>query len=196
MFCTKCGLNIINDTANFCKRCGHKLRNRTSNSSIKTTNSTADFVQKAREKMLNFASPKIEKTKQFTTEKIDSLQNNLQNQSKYKKLSVDQRTFLAQKLSSLRSKIADEEQESMSITEAQEIVDISEELLEQIKDDKCLICYKGLRSSTEEKTQLVLCPHCGHGGHKNHIFSWFESKESCPYCKVDVGINQVLILLA
>ena len=193
MFCTKCGLNITNDNANFCKRCGNKIRKSQNNPTF-VTRTPSDFVQRARNRLVEIATPTIEKTKKFTVKKIDGIQENLNNENKYKKLSQDQRQSLAQRLSNLRTKLSDQQaqNEEISVEEAQEIVEVSDELLEQIKDDKCLICYKSLKKEGEDN--LVLCPHCGHGGHKNHIYSWFESKENCPYCKKEVKLNEVLIL--
>ncbi|MFV2015120.1 MAG: hypothetical protein ACC656_06820 [Candidatus Heimdallarchaeota archaeon] len=196
MFCSKCGLRISNSNANFCKRCGNRLGGGREKVSFRSSNNTNDILQRARNKLIDFTSPRIEKTKHFTVKKLDSWKNNIQDQSKYQNLSHDQRTFLAQKLASLRNSISSKEEgnNNISVEDAQEFVDISDELLKQIKEDKCLICYKPLQKTYEKNTQLVVCPHCGHGGHKNHIYSWFEEKELCPYCKTRVNIQEVLLL--
>ena len=196
MFCSKCGLRITNESANFCKRCGNKLKNITSNTAQFVQNNQEDIFLRARKKLIEFTSPKIEKTRNYTANKIENLQKNIEDQSNYKQLSKDQRTFLAQRLASLRNKIAlkDQTNTDFTIEEAQEIVTISDDLLEQIKDDKCLICYKPLYQDGKNKRKLIVCPHCGHGGHYNHIFNWINKHESCPYCKGEVKINEILIL--
>ena len=186
MFCPNCGLRIINESANFCKRCGKNLGKQRYSS--KNPN---DIFLQARDKLVQFASPRIKKTRTITANKFDSLQQSIMES----KISSDRKTYLAQKLSTLRDKIAlREDSAELSIEEAQEIVNISDNLLEQMKDDNCLICYKSLTSSATENTTLVLCPQCGHGGHKNHIYDWFKQHKSCPYCKSTVNADKVLLL--
>jgi rRNA maturation endonuclease Nob1 len=196
MFCSGCGFRITNEKANFCKRCGRRLVKLSKRPAFVSSTQPNDIFLKARNKILNFTEPKIEKTRKLTASKLESLQKTIQGQSMYKKLSEDQRTFLAQKLSALRNAVAlkDQINEDFSVEEAQEIVDISDELFDQIKEDKCLICYKPLQQDPTDSSPIVVCPNCGHGGHKNHIYSWFEKNSSCPYCKANVKIGQVLIV--
>lgn len=191
MFCSTCGLRIINESANYCKRCGKKLAKP---SSRFRQNNPNDIFLQAKEKLLQLTSPKIEKTRKFAVSKLDSLQQSILD-DKYSVISKDRKTFLAQKFSTLRDRIASREDSAeLSVDEAQDIVTISEDLLEQIKDDKCLICYKSLTDPSTGNNTLVICPQCGHGGHKNHTFVWFKEKKTCPYCKAVIKANEVLIL--
>ena len=193
MFCTQCG-SEVSERANFCRRCGKKIRAR-SKPNYQNNISTSEMLNKAKTKISNFANPKIERSKETVLNTIDNISEKVNNPHKLTQLSSNQRDFLAQRLASLRLKISKNEQSNFepSIEEAHEIVELNEELLKQLENDKCLICYKNLKSE-DKKEELVICPQCGHGGHKNHIYSWYESQSSCPYCKTTITKDQVLIL--
>ena len=196
IYCTQCGVEL-NPNANFCRRCGARVRK--NRLSFVNTVSTGQMLSKAREKVKNFSKPKIDQSRDYMTEKIDSLSENVQNPEKFSSLSSNQRDYLAQRLASLRNKIATKQQAEGSsifeptIEEAYEIIELNDELLKQLESETCLICIKPLKSEENHK-ELVICPQCGHGGHRDHIYSWFETNKSCPYCKANITIDQVLIL--
>ena len=50
----------------------------------------------------------------------------------------------------------------------------------EIEDDVCPICY-------EENTEKKL--NCSHCFHEECIKKWLQSKNTCPYCRVDVFKN-------
>lgn len=189
MFCRQCGVRIENPDANFCKKCGTKIRKINTSAATLQTN---DLIQRARDRLRDITQPRIEKTKNFTADKLESIQQNIEDPNKYKKLSSDQRTYLAQRLSNLRTKISSQSSNEISESDAIEIVQVNEDLLKQIQEDKCLICYKPMHNKS--LPELVVCPSCGHGGHKAHILSWFQEKKNCPYCKKDLEISEILML--
>ena len=157
------------------------------------------MLSKAREKVKEFSQPKIEQSKDFVVDKIDSFTETVKNPKKLTMLSTNQRDYLAQRLAGIRTKLAKEQEKTGSETieptleEAKEILELNDELLNQLKTEKCLICYKDLESN-DHVEELVICPECGHGGHKSHIYSWFQTNKSCPYCKAKISVEQVLIL--
>lgn len=67
----------------------------------------------------------------------------------------------------------------------------SQELLENLQRDKCVVCYSQLKNS---HGPYLVCPLCGQGGHKDHIEEWFTSKSTCPGCKADLSSSSFLIL--
>ena len=76
MYCSRCGLRITNERANFCKRCGNRLgQNR--DVTFTSTNKDEDIFLRARKKLINFASPKIEKTRTYTANKLENLQKKI-----------------------------------------------------------------------------------------------------------------------
>lgn len=188
LFCTQCGVEL-SPNANFCRRCGTRVRK--NRNSFMNQISTNQMIIKAREK--------IDQSRDYVADKIDNLAETIKDQNKLSRLSSNQRDYLAQRLANIRTKIAREQQQSGSsefeptVEEAKEIVEINDELLAQLKTEKCLICYKDLES-TDHVDELVICPQCGHGGHKGHIYSWFQSNKTCPYCKAHISVDQVLIL--
>ena len=195
LFCTQCGVEL-SPNANFCRRCGTRVRkNRPSNY---VPINTSLMLSKAREKIKNFSEPKIDQSRDFMVDKIDSLSEAVTSPDKLTRLSSTKKDYLAQRLASIRNKIAKNHQESGSSTfepsleEAYEILELNDELMKQLEHETCLICYKHL-INTGNHEDIVLCPQCGHGGHRSHIFSWFETNKSCPYCKGHITTDQVLI---
>ena len=196
MFCTQCGVEL-SPTANFCRKCGARVRkNRlTFANSINTT----QMLQKAKEKVKNYTAPKIDQSRDYVADKLDSLTEDVKDPEKFTKLSSNQKDYLAQRLASIRTKIAKKQAEEgtnsfePSIEEANEIIELNDELLQQLESEKCLICYKDLKNNNTND-EICVCPQCGHGGHRNHIYSWFESNKTCPYCKATITIEQVLLL--
>ena len=79
----------------------------------------------------------------------------------------------------------------MKIKFVQTEKELSEELLTNLKNDKCVVCYTPLTNSTG---QYLVCPICGHGGHKNHVEEWFKTKTTCPSCSSDVSSSNFLLL--
>lgn len=196
IYCTQCG-TALSPTANFCRKCGTKVRK--NRSGFLKPIDTNQMLLKAREKVKDFSQPKIDQSRDFVAEKLDNLTETVKSPEKLTQLSSNQKDYLAQRLASIRNKIAREQQTSGSanfeptMEEALEIVEINEELMKQLIDEKCLICYKGMLDPDHHE-ELVLCPQCGHGGHRSHIFSWFQTNKSCPYCKGQITTEQVLIL--
>ena len=195
-FCTQCGVELSSN-ANFCRRCGSRVRK--SKPTFVNSITTTQMLQKAREKVKKISQPKIEQSQAFVVDKIDSLTDTLKDPEKLTSLSTNQKDYLAQRLASLRTKIAKEQAKTGSkdfeptLEEAVEIIELNDELLNQLESEKCLICYKDLKNN-ENRDELVVCPQCGHGGHRSHIYEWFQSNKTCPYCKAQITVDQVLIL--
>jgi hypothetical protein len=70
------------------------------------------------------------------------------------------------------------------------------ELVKSYKLEKCIICLKKIISDTnEDQRNLLFCPFCGSGGHKDHLDEWFTNQKSkCPVCKRYLGINDFVNL--
>lgn len=158
---------------------------------------------KAREKVKDFSQPKIDQSREFVVDKLDAATTTLKDPEKLTTLSTNQKDFLAQRLASIRTKIAKKQAETgssafePSVEEAYEILELNDELLKQLENEKCLICYKDLKpdETNHNNTDFIcVCPQCGHGGHKSHILPWFDANKSCPYCKASISSNEVLIL--
>lgn len=69
--------------------------------------------------------------------------------------------------------------------------EFSMELLENLRNDKCVVCYAQLQNATG---LFLVCPICGQGGHKEHIEEWFTSKTICPGCNSDLTASNFLLL--
>ena len=112
--------------------------------------------------------------------------------------SVQYRRKIANSLFKLRDylTIESEEKQSTVINEnkkrkyVQAEKELAEELLSSLKQDKCVVCYAPLKNA---KGELLVCPVCGQGGHKDHLDSWFATgKTECPICKSDLELNNYL----
>ncbi len=197
MFCTQCGVEL-SPTANFCRKCGAKVRK--NRPTFVNSINTSQMLMKAREKVKDFSQPKIDQSRDFVVDKLDSATETLKDPEKLTSVSKGKKDYLAQRLAGIRAKIAREQAESHSNTfeptveEAYEILELNDELLKQLESEKCLICYKNLKLENKDDDTICVCPQCGHGGHKEHILSWYESNKTCPYCKASVSANEVLIL--
>ena len=112
-------------------------------------------------------------------------------------LSEDNRQKIANVLYKIRNYLVIDNQDDPSYTQEMKVKfvqaekDLSNELLDNLKKDKCVVCYTSLNNSTG---QFLVCPICGHGGHKEHIKEWFKSKTVCPSCSSDVTSNNFLLL--
>ena len=157
------------------------------------------MLQKARAKIKDYSQPKIDASREYVADKLDSATETLKDPERLTTLSSTQKDYLAQRLAGLRTKIAKKQAEEGKTTfeptveEALEIIELNDELLNQLATEKCLICYKDLKNG-ENVDEICVCPQCGHGGHRNHIYSWFESNKTCPYCKAKITTDQVLLL--
>ena len=198
LFCTQCG-TTLKPTANFCKKCGAPVRKQAGKSSNRNFNeSMTDLFQKAKTKLVKVTAPKIETFRSKTIDRIDSAVDDLNNPDKPHRLSDTQREKLAQSLNGLRTKIIrDSIDGEPTDKEAQEIVEITEELMDQVRNDKCPICLKSLNPNdldSKSSLNVSICPNCGHGGHQNHFMPWIKEKQTCPFCKVSIKPNQLLEL--
>lgn len=199
MFCTKCGIKL-RDTAKFCKNCGAPVdRLRTLGDSASGSPSLTgpptygpdQFLSRAKERFLGYTQPKVESTRRSVVEKIDHFVDDLGDPAQFRPLSSTQRESLAQALANLKSKIS---KDTATQAETQQAMEMSEELLAQLKDDRCLVCYKKIAPAEGERVSVAVCPNCGHGGHQEHVLPWFTSKETCPSCKTPVKPSDLLYL--
>lgn len=168
----------------------------------------AELFQRAKTKLVEKTSPKIEAFRSQTLDRIDNKVQDLENPDQPHRLSETQREKLVRTLNGLRLKIEKQEIDEATgesgetgeptTEEAQEIVSISEELMAQIREDRCPICLKSLNpQETKQKTsiQVSICPSCGHGGHQKHFEPWIKDKGTCPFCKTTLKTNDLLGLI-
>jgi DnaJ-class molecular chaperone len=126
-------------------------------------------------------------------DKLISKINNSQNT----RFNKDSRQKLAKTLFKLRNFLVLENQTDSNYSTDLKVKfvnaekEFSQKLLDNLRDDKCVVCYTNLNNS---KGQLLACPQCGHGGHKDHLEEWFKNKTSCPACKSDLSTSQFLLL--
>lgn len=121
--------------------------------------------------------------------RINNSQNTVVNQQYRQKM--------AGALFKLRNYLVIEEHPDSSFTPEMKIKfvkaeqELSQELLENLKKDKCVVCYSQLENSTGP---FSVCPICGQGGHKDHIEEWFKTKTNCPGCTSDLSSTGFLTL--
>ena len=198
LFCTQCG-TTLKATANFCKKCGAPVRKKATNLRNRNFNESMTVLfQKAKIKLVSATAPKIETFRTKTVNRIESAVQDLNDPDKPHTLSDTQREKLAQSLNTLRTKIITESLDGEPTNEeAQKIVEITEELMNQVRNDKCPICLKSLNPNaldTNSSSEVSICPNCGHGGHQNHFVPWIKEKQTCPFCKISIKPNQLLEL--
>lgn len=127
---------------------------------------------------------------------LDNLISRINN-SNSSVLNQDNKQRLAGTLFKLRNFLVIENQQDptytpdMKIRFTQAERDISEELLQNLKKDKCVVCYSQLANSAGP---FLVCPICGQGGHKDHIEEWFTTKANCPGCTTDLSSSSFLLL--
>lgn len=59
-----------------------------------------------------------------------------------------------------------------------------------LEGQKCVVCF----SNFDKTDDLLICPHCETGGHKEHIISWVEQSRQCPFCRQSLIISQLVQL--
>ena len=113
------------------------------------------------------------------------------------RLSEQNRRRIANVLYSVRNYLVIDDQNDPSYTPEMKVKfvqtekELTKQLFNNLKNDKCVVCYTPLSNSNGP---FLVCPICSHGGHKDHIEQWFTSKTVCPSCSSDVISSNFLIL--
>ncbi|MFW9927844.1 MAG: hypothetical protein ACFFD1_00465, partial [Candidatus Thorarchaeota archaeon] len=188
IFCKYCGKS--NDNLNkFCFNCGNELDviNSKKNSDL------PKFIENMKTKFIITSKPKIDKMRSSVLQGIDKLIADVNDPRQLrvgsKELSPKYREKLARSLAILKEKISDNsgknvfnEKESITNLEAEEIIE--EELLQQLKNDRCIICYGNFNQEMTNGSKILVCPNCGQGGHIDHLETYIKTNQGkCPVCR-------------
>ncbi len=58
------------------------------------------------------------------------------------------------------------------------------------RPDKCVVCRVGLTRGD----QIATCPNCTVIGHRSHFEQWLDMKSSCPSCRIDLTIPNLVLI--
>ena len=186
-YCKHCGEKLEDPNLKSCPFCNGNLR---SNSSDKIS-SVSSWLSQTKIKIIESSRPKIEKARSNVLDGLDKLIESIKDPNNLnfggKKISPKYREKLAQSLASLKEKIqspdkSGSEVEDYSTVDSQAEELISDELLNQLKNDRCIVCYAGFKNQTNIK--VLICPQCGQGGHFDHLKQYIDSNNGlCPVCR-------------
>ncbi len=193
-YCKHCGEKLQESNLNSCPSCAGILRS----SPINKVSSVSSWFNKTKTKFIESSKPKIEKARSSVSEGLDKLIESINDTNNLhfggKEISPKYREKLAQTLSSLKEKIQSPN-ESGSTTKdyfvddskAEEI--IRHELLNQLKNDRCIVCYAGFKN--QKNVNVLLCPQCGQGGHFDHLKQYIDNNNGlCPVCRKNSQITK------
>ena len=195
-YCKYCGSPIKNpEKDSFCQQCGNSLTTTQNESITGTSTQTAtdvDWFTKTKLRIVESTRPTIEKTRTSFVTSLNKLINDVEDPSQFKfgsnSLSSNQRVRLERSLADIRNKIGkssfDEQTEDTS-EDNKKALAISEELLQELRNDPCIVCYGSLKS--DKPIPVIVCPRCGRGGHANHLEDWIGAKGTCPVCREQIG---------
>jgi rRNA maturation endonuclease Nob1 len=186
-YCKHCGAEIGSSELNYCNHCGGSLKR---NSGDKIS-SVANWFQQTKEKILENNKPRINRARTSVLGGLDKLIDSIKDPNNLhfggKELSPKYREKLAKTLDALKEKIVTppitgEEVESLTQEEIKAEELITEELISQLRNDRCIICYADFQD--QENISVLICPQCGQGGHFNHLESYIKSNNGqCPVCR-------------
>jgi uncharacterized protein YggL (DUF469 family) len=186
-YCKHCGEEIGSPDLNYCNHCGKLLKG----SSGDKLSSISNWFQQTKEKFLENSKPRIKKARTSVLEGLDKLIDSIKDPNNLnfggKELSPKYREKLAKTLAALKEKIdtppiTGEEIENLTQEEIKAKELIIGELISQLKNDRCIICYSGFQD--QENISVLICPQCGQGGHFNHLEMYLKSNNGqCPVCR-------------
>ncbi|MHA2502851.1 MAG: hypothetical protein ACXAE3_08280 [Candidatus Kariarchaeaceae archaeon] len=67
-----------------------------------------------------------------------------------------------------------------------------DDLPQRLEEHNCIVCF--IKWNDADLGNIVVCPHCQTGGHRNHIADWIKSKRYCPLCREDVTFREYILL--
>lgn len=191
IYCYKCGL-ALRDEARFCHGCGTKSRNQLSESSPQNdAASSAINDDRTKASLVDRMRKRIKEARKDGTNKIDSYLVSLESRNGISgvKLTEGRREFLRKRLTALREKLAQGDEE-IAQEEWETLSAALESLPEDLIDEKCIICFKPVSEGSERP--LSFCPHCLRGGHQEHLAEWIKIKGTCPICRQTITISQLV----
>ena len=191
-YCKYCGAPLQNpDKDKFCHECGRQLTGIQNNSILGTAEQTPtdkDWFAKTKLRIVESTRPAIEKTRSSVVTSLNKLINDVEDPSQFTfgsySLSNNHRVKLARSLAEIRNKISVgplDKQQLSSNEDDKKALAISEELLQELRNDPCIVCYGSL--NTDKPIPVTICPRCGRGGHTNHLEDWISAKGTCPICR-------------
>jgi hypothetical protein len=62
-----------------------------------------------------------------------------------------------------------------------------ENAIDLCKDGDCSICLE------ENKNKLCKIKKCGHIFHKECLYKWFSTNNSCPFCRCDIVVDNIIL---
>ena len=187
LYCKHCGKEISNLDSNFCNHCGGLLKE----DSSEKFSSVGTWFQQTKEKILTNSKPRIEQARTSILSGLDKLIESIKDPDNLnfggKELSPRYREKLATTLAALKERIQisptdGTEPEKLNYDEIQAEELLTEELINQLRKDRCIICYADFKDL--ESVSVLICPHCGQGGHYNHLEAYIKSNDGqCPVCR-------------
>lgn len=165
------------------KRFSRRQRTELKKLSQRAQNKARDLSQRVQPKIDTFSQkvqPRIEQTAESLRLRLDRALQTLDRPGlliKGRPLSESTLEIIERAALRIRESLSREEEPSPEvIDEAEEWI---EKLANRLEEDRCLICLRFLESGEN----VVICPHCLHGGHQNHLEPWVTDKGICPLCR-------------
>ena len=199
-YCKHCGTRLENHETNTCENCGENKSTNPNNESKKNEklSSISNWIQQTKTKLIQDNKPRFEKARTSVTEGLGKVIESIKDPNNLnfggKELSPKYREKLAKSLAAIKEKIqptslSGEESESLTEEEIQAQEIISDELLNQLKNDRCIVCYGDFKD--QENLSVLICPQCGQGGHSNHLESYIDSNNGqCPVCRQKSDVSK------
>ena len=179
MKCLSCQNTIAKDS-NFCSRCGQhfgiksQLKGKYKKLEYATRKKSKNVQEKFRSSVVNSLDPYLKKIQKQSQLEIGKM-----------RLSKEKSDKIKLHLLNLKNKI-----DPSDFKTELEYEQWKDKVQNSLGVNSCIICY----SSWELESEIIVCPGCYHGGHREHLENWVQAEKKCPLCLKEVLKKSLVVV--
>lgn len=174
-YCNHCGSELI-ENARFCSHCG-------------TQTSFRNKLTGIRKRLQHKAQNTIDNLKQTLDEQLSQYLHQLNNDQEVKIGGV---TIPEKRREGVRNAIQGFQNKYLEGEPVQsaEYENWINDLPKRLDEHNCVVCFA--KWDAENKDDIVVCPRCQSGGHRDHLKNWIKSQHYCPLCRSEVSFSEYI----